>query len=220
MRHDGAVPILMYHAVADAPRRAVYGLSVAPDAFAEQMRFLAEGGFTPLTASALATAWRNGRPLPRRPVLITFDDGYEGVHRHCLPVLAESGFPATLFVSTGWLPGPYEVGGAAPDTMLDWDQVRELAAGGVEIGGHSHTHPQLDLLTDERLWSEVLRCREIIHDELDGVAGGGRRRRSRIPTAIRAAGCAGPSGRPVSVCRWRWATRWRHGGRGRTRWSG
>jgi peptidoglycan/xylan/chitin deacetylase (PgdA/CDA1 family) len=50
--------------------------------------------------------------------------------------------------------------------MLDWDQVRELAAAGVEIGGHSHSHPELDRLTDERLWFEVLRCREIIAGEL------------------------------------------------------
>ena len=82
-------------------------------------------------------------------MLITFDDGYEGVHRHALPVLAEHGFAATLFVSTGWLRGAYDTGGAL-DTMLDWDQVRELAAAGVEIGGHSHTHPQLDQLDDDR----------------------------------------------------------------------
>ena len=77
---------------------------------------------------------------PARPVLITFDDGYEGVHRHALPVLAKHGFAATLFVSTGWLAGTYDNGGAL-DTMLDWDQVRELAARASEIGGHSHTHP-------------------------------------------------------------------------------
>jgi peptidoglycan/xylan/chitin deacetylase (PgdA/CDA1 family) len=50
--------------------------------------------------------------------------------------------------------------------MLSWDQVRELAAGQVEIGGHSHTHPQLDQLTDDALRFEVLRCKEIIADEL------------------------------------------------------
>jgi peptidoglycan/xylan/chitin deacetylase (PgdA/CDA1 family) len=80
-------------------------------------------------------------------------------------VLAKHGFAATLFVSTGWLRGSYDSGGAL-DTMLDWDQVRELAGADVEIGGHSHTHPQLDQLTDETLWSEVLRCKEIIADEL------------------------------------------------------
>ncbi|WKK22698.1 polysaccharide deacetylase family protein [Streptomyces olivoreticuli] len=159
------VPILMYHAVADSPARATYGLSVSPDSFAGQMRLLAERGFTPLTAEQLAVAWRTSAALPPKPVLITFDDGYEGVHRHALPALAEHGFSATLFASTGWLRGAHETGGAL-DLMLTWDQVRELAAAGVEIGGHSHTHPQLDQLADERLWFEVQRCREILAGEL------------------------------------------------------
>lgn len=159
------VPILMYHAVGHRPAEAAYGLSVSPDAFAEQMNVLADRGFTPLTTAGLAHAWRTAGALPRRPVLITFDDGYEGVHRHALPVLAKHGFAATLFVSTGWLRGAHEEGGAL-DTMLDWDQVRELAAAGTEIGGHSHTHPQLDQLTADRLWFETLRCKEIVTEEL------------------------------------------------------
>ncbi|MFF3343478.1 polysaccharide deacetylase family protein [Streptomyces flavidovirens] len=155
----------MYHAVGHRPARAAYALSVSPEAFAEQMELLGERGFTPLTTAQLGAAWRGGGKLPKRPVLITFDDGYEGVHRHALPALAQHGFPSTLFVSTGWLRGPYD-GGGAIDTMLDWDQVRELAAAGAEIGGHSHTHPQMDQLADDELWSETVRCREILTEEL------------------------------------------------------
>ncbi|WP_351235999.1 polysaccharide deacetylase family protein [Streptomyces sp. NPDC002133] len=155
----------MYHAVGHRPAPATYGLSVSPDAFAEQMQLLGERGFTPVTTAELGRAWRRGEPLPPRPVLITFDDGYEGVHRHALPVLAKHGFASTLFVSTGWLRGEHETGGAL-DTMLDWDQVRALAAAGTEIGGHTHTHPQLDQLDDRRLRFETLRCREIIAGEL------------------------------------------------------
>ncbi|MEV5243076.1 polysaccharide deacetylase family protein [Streptomyces cinnamoneus] len=161
----GPVPILMYHAVAHSPARAAYGLSVSPEAFAEQMRLLAAFGRTPVTARGLAAAWRGGGRLPPRPVLITFDDGYEGVHRYALPALAEHGFPATLFASTGWLRGAHETGGAL-DLMLSWDQLRELAAAGMEIGGHSHTHPQLDQLTDERLSFEVRHCRDLLTAEL------------------------------------------------------
>lgn len=53
--------------------------------------------------------------------------------------------------------------------MLDWDQVRELAAAGVEIGGHSHSHPQLDQLDDRRLRFELIRCKEIVSDQLGRV---------------------------------------------------
>ncbi|MFD4974438.1 polysaccharide deacetylase family protein [Streptomyces sp. NPDC058424] len=159
------VPILMYHSVAHTPNRATRALSVAPEAFAEQMALLGDGGFTPLTTAQLVAAWRSSRPLPRRPVLITFDDGYEGVHRHALPVLAQHGFVSTLFVSTGWIRGAHDTGGGL-DSMLDWDQVRALADSGVEVGGHSHTHPQLDQLGDEALGWELLRCKEIVAAEL------------------------------------------------------
>ncbi|HEY9370912.1 polysaccharide deacetylase family protein [Streptomyces sp.] len=160
-----AVPILMYHAVGPSPSPATRRLSVSPEAFGEQMEVLAGRGFTPLTTAGLGAAWREGRGLPPRPVLITFDDGYEGVHRYALPVLAKYGFAATVFVTTGWLRGPYDEGGAL-DTMLDWGQVRELAAAGTEIGGHAHTHPQLDQLDDHRVWSETVRCKEIVAEEL------------------------------------------------------
>ncbi|MFE3654955.1 polysaccharide deacetylase family protein [Streptomyces sp. NPDC059165] len=155
----------MYHAVGHRPATATHRLSVSPEAFAEQMELLGDRGFTPVTTARLGRAWRRGEPLPPRPVLITFDDGYEGVHRHALPVLVEHGFVATLFVSTGWLRGAHEEDGAL-DTMLDWDQVRALAAAGTEVGGHTHTHPQLDQVDDRRLRFETLRCREIIAGEL------------------------------------------------------
>ncbi|GAB2960480.1 hypothetical protein GCM10023080_020690 [Streptomyces pseudoechinosporeus] len=159
------VPILMYHAVAHEPASSIRALSVSPEAFAGQMRLLAERGFTPLTTARLAAAWRGGPPLPQDPVLITFDDGYRGVHRYALPVLRELGFAATVFVTTGWLRGPHEIHGAALDTMLGWEEVRELAAAGAEIGGHSHSHPQLDQLPDSELRYEVARCQEVIAEQ-------------------------------------------------------
>ncbi|MFH9549528.1 polysaccharide deacetylase family protein [Streptomyces sp. NPDC017435] len=162
------VPILMYHSVATEPNHATRTLSVTPEAFAGQLAVIADRGLTPLTTAELAARWRTGRPLPVRPVLITFDDGYEGVHRHALPALAEHGFPATLFVTTGWIRGAHDTGGG-PDTMLDWRQVRRLADAGVEIGGHSHTHPQLDRLDDTRLRTELSRCRDLVADELGSL---------------------------------------------------
>ena len=160
-----AVPILMYHAVSTVPNDATRALSVAPEAFAEQMALVGDLGLTPVTTADLAARWRSGHPLPGRPVLITFDDGYEGVHRHALPVLAKHGFPATLFVSTGWIKGAHDTGGGL-DAMLDWRQVRDLADAGVEIGGHSHSHPQLDQLDDAALRAELVHSTEIVTGEL------------------------------------------------------
>ncbi|MFJ2904769.1 polysaccharide deacetylase family protein [Streptomyces sp. NPDC091279] len=183
----------MYHSVAATPSHAARGLSVTPASFAEQLSLIGASGFTPIRTADLAASWRGERALPRRPLLITFDDGYEGVHRHALPVLARHGFAATLFVCTGWLRGAHETG-AAPDTMLDWDQVRELAAAGVEIGGHSHSHPQLDQLDEGRLRRELVHCKEVVAGELGAAPAsfaypyGYSSRRVRL--AVRQAGYA------------------------------
>ncbi|WP_030542312.1 polysaccharide deacetylase family protein [Streptomyces albus] len=155
----------MYHAVGETPAPAAYGLSVAPGALRTQLDLLADRGFTPVTTRELADAWRSGGPLPPRPVLLTFDDGYEGVHRYALPALREHGFTATVFATTGWLRGAHETPGAL-DLMLDWDQLRDLSRAGLEIGGHSHTHPQLDALTAPRLRSELAHCRDLLAGEL------------------------------------------------------
>ncbi|WP_435811982.1 polysaccharide deacetylase family protein [Streptomyces massasporeus] len=188
------VPILMYHAVTHSPAPAIRALSVSPDAFADHMRLLDERGFTPVTTARLGAAWRGGPPLPPRPVLITFDDGYRGVHDHVLPILRELGFTATVFVTTGWLRGPNEIDGAALDTMLDWEEVRELAAQGTEIGGHSHSHPQLDQLSAGELCYEVEYCKEIIAERLGSAPASfaypyGYSNR-RVRQAVRAAGFA------------------------------
>lgn len=160
------VPILMYHAVAHRPAPAARRLSVTPEAFTAQMELLAAHRFTALTASELAHAWRTGGPLPRRPVLITFDDGFAGVHHHALPVLARLRLRATLFAVSGWLSDGTGGGAGAPDTMLDWRQARELAEAGVEIGAHSHTHPQLDQCDDATLRRELGHCRDVLTDRL------------------------------------------------------
>ncbi|MFJ2744119.1 polysaccharide deacetylase family protein [Streptomyces sp. NPDC087440] len=188
------VPVLMYHAVGHRPAEAAYGLSVSPESFAEQLGVLDANGFTPITTRELGDSWRSGRvALPPKPVLITFDDGYEGVHRHALPSLVKHGFRSSLFVTTGWLKGRYDEGGAL-DTMLDWGQVRALRDAGAEIGGHSHTHPQLDQLPDERLRFELLRCRELVADELGetpvSLAYPYGYSSRRVRTAVRDAGFA------------------------------
>jgi peptidoglycan/xylan/chitin deacetylase (PgdA/CDA1 family) len=105
--------------------------------------------------------------LPEKPVVITFDDGYADFHQHALGVLDELGFAATVFVTTGWLADAgADAAGRPLDRMLSWTQLREAVEHGVEVGGHSHSHPQLDQLPDGELRDELTRNKELLEDRL------------------------------------------------------
>ena len=161
------VPILMYHAVTDTPTERCQPLAVRPRAFADQLAYLRDQGFTALTATQLAALRRgaDGAALPERPVVLTFDDGYADFHTTALPTLQRYGFTATLFVATDWLaggPGSQR----APGPMLTWSQVAEVAAAGIEIGGHTHTHPQLDQLPEAAVRSEVADSKKLLEDRV------------------------------------------------------
>ncbi|AQA02546.1 polysaccharide deacetylase [Mycobacterium sp. MS1601] len=162
------VPILMYHAIADAPSAATRRLSVSPRMLAEQLVYLLEHGYTGLTFGEVAESFRHGTPLPTRPVVLTFDDGYADFGREAWPILRRHGFPATLFVTTGWVAGNGPCAAGIPlDRTLDWKQLRALAESGLEVGAHSHSHPQLDQLSDVALQHELWTSRVLLEAHLE-----------------------------------------------------
>ena len=167
------VPVLMYHSVHADPAPGTERLSVHPAAFAAQLTALCDLGFTTITMAALVEHWRlraTGREapgLPDRPVVLTFDDGYADFHQTVLPLLAEHRATASLYVTTGWLAdaGPQQAGRPLGST-LSWGQLTEIAAEGVEIGGHSHSHPQLDQLPAQLLASELTLNQKLLEQHL------------------------------------------------------
>jgi peptidoglycan/xylan/chitin deacetylase (PgdA/CDA1 family) len=166
------IPILMYHQIAGRPE-AADRLAVSPDAFAGQLARLQAGGYTTLTAAALAAALAGGgRELPPRPVVLTFDDGFADFHARALPLLQRYGCTATVFVTTGWIADAAAPAGARPGRMLSWSQIAELAGAGVEIGAHSHSHPELDQLGEDMLRFELKHSKGLLEDRLGRPAPG------------------------------------------------
>jgi peptidoglycan/xylan/chitin deacetylase (PgdA/CDA1 family) len=148
----------MYHSIGGSGR-----LAVRPEAFAEQLAYLKDAGYTPITFGELVRR----RPVTGRPVVITFDDGYADFHERALPLLDRFGFRATVFVTTGWIrdAGPYAAGRPL-GRMLSWKQAEEITACGVEVGGHGHSHAQLDQLGHAVLRTELLRSKRLLEDRL------------------------------------------------------
>lgn len=160
-----SIPVLMYHSVSENPTAATRRLSVDPGALDRQVAFLAQNGYTGMTFSHLADALAVGKPLPEKPVVLTFDDGYADFAQVAWPILRSHDFPATVFVTSGWIDDAGTNAAGHPlGPMLNWAQVRELAAAGVEIGAHSHSHAQLDQCADAALCDELRLGRILLED--------------------------------------------------------
>lgn len=159
-----SVPILAYHSVSRDPPPWIGSLSVTPAAFRRHLKLIAEAGATVLRVSDFVDAIVRGSGLPERPVLVTFDDGFADFRREAWPALREAGFVATLYVTTGFLEGLHRASGATrpPGPWLDWDALPGLREQGVEIGGHSRTHPHLDTLSAEAARREIEGCKEVL----------------------------------------------------------
>ncbi len=164
-----AIPILVYHSVDTECSSAYRRWMVLPSEFDAHMGVLADNGYQPMTISNLATRLRQGALLPPRAIAITFDDGLADFRTGALPVLRRYGFPATLYVVSGyvgktsrWL-APLGEGGRA---MLNWRELRNISEAGIEIGAHSVCHPQLDILTIARASQEIAGSKRALEDGL------------------------------------------------------
>lgn len=152
------VPILMYHYISEPPEDADKyrkDLSVAPEDFREQMRFLAENGFETIDLYDLSLAITDEVELPPKPVIITLDDGYRDNYQNAFPILEELGLKATFFLTTEFIDQNNEI-------YMDWPMVEEMAAAGHRFEPHSKTHPDLTIQDRKFIIWEVQGSRETI----------------------------------------------------------
>jgi peptidoglycan/xylan/chitin deacetylase (PgdA/CDA1 family) len=167
---DKKIPILMYHSIADVSTPGFQPFVVTPAQFAEQMAYLHENKYNPITVTQLVSArLRNTFVLPKRPVVITFDDGFADFFTNVLPILKLHKFTATLYISTAFIEGTsswLQNIGEGERPMLTWAQVAEINASGVECGAHTHTHPKLDLLPPSKAQVEIVTSKKILEDHL------------------------------------------------------
>jgi peptidoglycan/xylan/chitin deacetylase (PgdA/CDA1 family) len=126
------VPILVYHNLGP---RSKGRLVLSADAFAEQMRYLKREGYRVVSLTEFVEWLQLKRQLPRKSVVLTFDDGYQSFREYAYPVLKKLGFPATLFVYTDYV--------GTGRNALTWEQLKSLAAEGFDVQAHSKTHGDL-----------------------------------------------------------------------------
>ncbi|HYJ16481.1 MAG TPA: polysaccharide deacetylase family protein [Candidatus Limnocylindria bacterium] len=156
------VPILVYHDLApQAKGRMVMGVK----GFEEQMRYLKANGYRVITLKEYVEFVSLKRQLPKKSVLITFDDGYRSFVRYAYPVLKELGFSATLFIYTDYV--------AAGGNAFTWPELKKLSDEGFAIQAHSKSHGDMVRANaegaaeyDKRLESELVQPKALFQKNL------------------------------------------------------
>jgi len=133
------LPIVMYHHILKEQSR-LNKYTISPDEFRQDLNYMKDNGYTPISMTDLIAYINEGKPLPERPIMITFDDGYESFHEYAYPMLKEYGYKAILSVI-----GKYADEYSETDdhhirySHSSWEQLKDLQSSGlIEIGNHTY----------------------------------------------------------------------------------
>lgn len=150
------IPILAYHKVEDNSSNP---LALSSQEFDEQMAYLARYGFNAISPDQLLNYLQQGLPLPDKPVLITFDDGYQDNYRTAYPIMKKHGLTATVFLITDRI--------GQDEWYMTWDQVEEMRRNGFSFGSHTLSHTSLSTVSDDYVMFQLVKSREGAEWRLD-----------------------------------------------------
>lgn len=155
------VPILLYHYIGNNPDskdKARESVSLGPDKFEEQMKYLADNGHATISLDILYPSLKKQLTLPQKPVILTFDDGYMDFYYNAYPILKKYHLSATVFIPTSLMNQGY---------YLTWDQIKEMASSGtVTFGSHGVHHYHLISLSTQALNSEIIESKKVLQNLL------------------------------------------------------
>jgi len=152
------VPILMYHYISELPADAdVYrrDLTVIPARFEEQLQYLQAQGYQSIFLADIYATLTTGQPLPEKPIVLTFDDGYKDAYTGALPLLQKYGFVGEFFLLA--TPAHYE----SPQ-YLTWADVRAMADAGMSMQAHGRDHYDLGGRSYDFLVYQILGAKEAV----------------------------------------------------------
>jgi peptidoglycan/xylan/chitin deacetylase (PgdA/CDA1 family)/2-polyprenyl-3-methyl-5-hydroxy-6-metoxy-1,4-benzoquinol methylase len=163
------LPILCYHRIAENGPPALALYRIHPRAFEQQIRWLRRHGYYSVSAAQWAEAMQQNAPLPGRPVLFTFDDGYQDFADVAWPVLDRHGFSALVFIVAEKVGGSADWDGnfGEPAPLMGWGELRQLSRDGVDFGSHTLNHRRLDSLAIEEVVKECTSSRAILEEKLE-----------------------------------------------------
>ncbi len=155
-----AVPILMYHYIGNNPNpkdTARNTLSVTPDKFEAQMKYLSDNGYTPISLDTLYAIFNKQASPPTKPIVLTFDDGYIDFYFNAFPILRRFDFHVVSFIPTGLIGTSY---------YMNWNQIKEIQSSGlVTFEGHTVTHANLPSLSSTKILQELKDGKNVLQSQ-------------------------------------------------------
>ncbi len=159
---DYQIPILMYHYVEhvkDSGDKIRISLNTLPEVLDQQIKTLVDNNYNFITASDLADILDGIKPLPNKPVMLTFDDGYRDFYTDAFPILKKYNVKAVNYVISGFI--------NKPNNLTD-EQLQEIAKSGlVEIGAHSVDHLALAGISQEKQAFEIAQSKVQLEQKLE-----------------------------------------------------
>lgn len=151
------VPALVYHKIAEIPPGSRFPCNyVRPEQFSAQLRLLRAAGFESISFTRYLEYRRGAAPLPGRPILITFDDGYRTNAQIAAPILERFGFTATVFLVSDYIGQTNRWDEQErQEALLDIDDIRAMQRAGIEFQSHTRSHRRLTDLSPEDAFREL-----------------------------------------------------------------
>lgn len=144
---DVGIPVLYYHSVLpDSEVTTRNEVTISPENLKAQLQLVKDLGYTTLTMSELNDYIINNKEIPKKSILITFDDGYDDNYVHAFPILKELDMKATIFVISSGIDGGY---------YMSSDQLKDMVNYGIDIESHTVNHVHLDTLSYEEQLKEL-----------------------------------------------------------------
>lgn len=166
---DG-IPVLMYHKIDPDPQTGGFGLRVPPASFDWEMHYLKQNGYHTVNLGDVVDHYQQGKPLPDKPIVVTFDDGYEDNYLYALPILKKYGFTATVFVVADTIGGinefDYKIHAEPKVKMMNWTEIKAMDAAGITIGSHTLDHPWLTRVSPAEAKRQIAGAKTVLEKGL------------------------------------------------------
>jgi len=169
----GTIPIIALHGIEP---EAAGKYEISTEAFDYILRLLKTNGYETISLKDLYDFKSNNKALPKKPVIITSDDGYESIYRHAYPMLLKYGYRMSLFLSTGYIAESQEKRMANEfdfkydeiprRNMLIWPEIIEMANNGIEIGSHGIYHMEYGNLSFEEVNQSLVLSKKDIEENI------------------------------------------------------